>query len=155
MIRDGQLYSEPAYVTNVITEDALQYLDAQAGRAEPFYLSVRYTAPHSPWTGHPQEIVDSYDDCAFASCPQEPRHPWAIWLTDENLGNREWLKGYFAAVTAMDADVGRIIDRVEAIACGGHPHRLGATTASRGHHGFWARARHPALHMYDNSVKCP
>ena len=75
-----------------------------------FYLSVHYTAPHSPWTGHPQAIVDSYDDCPFASCPQEEPHPWANWLTANCLGNRDMLKGYFAAVTAMDLDVGRILE---------------------------------------------
>ncbi len=158
MIRDGWLYNDPGYVTNVITEDALAYLDRQAGRSDPFYLSVHYTAPHSPWTGHPQDIVDSYDDCPFDSCPQEPRHPWAISLTDQNLGNRESLKGYFAAVTAMDADVGRIIDRVEAL--GLRENTLivfgGDNGFSCGHHGFWGKGNGTRpFNMYDNSVKVP
>jgi len=158
MVRDGQLVTEPGYVTNAITEDALAYLAQSAAQKRPFYLSVTYTAPHSPWTGHPQEIVDSYDDCAFASCPQEPRHPWAIWLTDENLGNRESLKGYFAAVTAMDADVGRIIDRVEAL--GLRENTLivfgGDNGFSAGHHGFWGKGNGTQpFNMYDNSVKVP
>jgi len=70
MVRDGELEEEPGYVTTAITDDALAFIDRQAGDDAPFYLSVHYTAPHSPWTGHPQEIVDSYDDCAFKSCPQ-------------------------------------------------------------------------------------
>ena len=67
----------PGYVTNVITDDALAFIDEHAEDENPFYLSVNYTAPHSPWVGHPQDIVDSYDDTAFDSCPQEDRHPWA------------------------------------------------------------------------------
>ena len=113
MVRNGELVEEPGYVTDVITDDALATIDRYAGNDAPFYLSVHYTAPHSPWTGHPQDIVDSYDDCPFESCPQEPRHPWAISLTDNCLGDREMLKGYFAAVTAMDHNVGRILDRLE------------------------------------------
>lgn len=113
MVRDGQLVNEKGYITDVITDQALDWLDGYAEKVFPFHLSVHYTAPHNPWTGHPREIVNSYDDCPFTSCPQEPRHPWAIWLTDENLGNRESLKGYFTAVTAMDENVGKIIDALE------------------------------------------
>ena len=113
MIRDGELIKAPGYVTTAITDDALEYIDRSAERAEPFYLSVHYTAPHSPWTGHPQDIVDSYDDCAFDSCPQEDMHSWAVGhpLSEGCLGNREMLKGYFAAVTAMDLEIGRLLDR--------------------------------------------
>jgi choline-sulfatase len=158
MVRDGKLVNEPGYVTNAITDDALAFLDAHARADAPFYLSVHYTAPHGPWTGHPQDIVDSYDDCPFASCPQEPRHPWADPSVDKHLGNRESLKGYFAAVTAMDADVGRIIDRIEEL-------RLREDTLivftsdngySCGHHGFWGKGNGTfPLNMYENSVKVP
>lgn len=84
MVRNGELITATGYVTTVITEDALAFIDRHAADDHPFYLSVNYTAPHSPWNGHPQAIVDSYDDCPFASCPQEPIHPWAIGLTHEN-----------------------------------------------------------------------
>jgi arylsulfatase A-like enzyme len=156
MVRDGQLVNEPGYVTDVITDEALKFLDAH--RHGPFYLSVHYTAPHSPWTGHPQDIVDSYDDCPFASCPQEPRHPWAISLTDQCLGNREMLKGYFAAVTAMDLNVGRILDRLEET--GLRENTLVVFVSdngfSCGHHGFWGKGNgtHPR-NMYENSIKVP
>jgi choline-sulfatase len=157
MIRDGELFEAPGYVTNVITDDALEFIDRQANNDHPFYLSVHYTAPHSPWTGHPQDIVDSYDDCAFESCPQEEKHPWAGALT-RCLGDREMLKGYFAAVTAMDIDVGRLLDRLEAL--GVRDNTLVVFTSdngfSCGHHGFWGKGNgtYP-LNMYENSIKVP
>jgi arylsulfatase A-like enzyme len=156
MVRDGRPITEPGYVTDRITDEALNFIDAHARDARPFYLSVHYTAPHSPWTGHPQDIVDSYDQCPFASCPQEPRHPWAGDLTTRCLGNREMLKGYFAAVTAMDANVGRILRRLE---------ELGLTERtlvifvsdngfSCGHHGFWGKGNGTRpRNMYENSIK--
>ncbi len=143
MIRDGQLVTEDGYVTNLITDDALAFLDAHAGGPEPFYLGVHYTAPHSPWTGHPRDIVDSYDDCPFDTCPQEPIHEWARGhgLSEGCLGNREMLKGYFAAVTAMDADVVRLLDRLQTL---GLRERTLVVFASDngfscGHHGFWGK----------------
>ena len=156
MIRDGVPYTEPGYVTDVITDEALGFLERQGN--DPFCLYVGYTAPHSPWMGHPQDLVDSYDDCPFVSCPQEPRHPNAISLTDHCLGDREMLKGYFASVTAMDDNIGRLLDWVEArgltedtlIVFGSD------NGFSCGHHGFWGKGNgtHPR-NMYENSVRVP
>lgn len=158
MVRNGVQVTEPGYVTNVITDDALAFIDRHANQEDPFYLSVHYTAPHSPWTGHPQDIVDSYDDCAFESCPQEPAHPWAGGLTRECMGDRESLKGYFAAVTAMDLDVGRLLDRLDR-----HGIReetlvifLSDNGFSLGHHGFWGKGNGTSpLNMYENSIRVP
>jgi arylsulfatase A-like enzyme len=158
MIRDGELVTEQGYVTTAITDDALDFIDRHTDA--PFYLSVHYTAPHSPWTGHPQDIVDSYDDCAFASCPQEQAHPWAIGhpLSENCLGNREMLKGYFAAVTAMDREIGRILDRLEER--GLRDNTLVVFVSdngfSCGHHGFWGKGNgtYPP-NMFENSIKVP
>ena len=160
MVRDGKPTTEPGYVTDVITDEALRFLDghAKGGGERPFYLSVHYTAPHSPWTGHPQEIVDFYDDCAFESCPQEERHPWAERLTDQNMGKRESLKGYFAAVTAMDAQIGRLLDWLEA---NGERERtlvvfVSDNGFSCGHHGFWGKGNGTSpRNMYENSIRVP
>jgi len=156
MIRNGVLEPTQGYVTDVITDEALRFIEAQ--REAPFYLGVHYTAPHSPWTGHPQEIVDSYEPCAFRSCPQEPRHPWAGPLTGMSHGNREHLKGYFAAVTAMDANIGRIIDALQRL--GIRERTLVIFTSdngfSCGHHGVWGKGNGTfPMNMYENSVKVP
>lgn len=156
MVREGKLENEPGYVTNLITDDALKFLEASADKT--FYLSVHYTAPHSPWIdNHPKEIVDSYDDCTFDSCPQELKHPWARFNTQCH-GNRECLKGYFAAVTAMDTEVGRILNRLEQL--GLRDKTLIAFTSdngfSCGHHGIWGKGNGTwPRNMYENSIKVP
>ncbi|SHE12522.1 Arylsulfatase [Chlamydia abortus] len=158
MIRDGKPINEPGYLTDVITDDALQFLEAQDG-SRPFYLSVHYTAPHSPWIdNHPQEVVDSYDDCEFKSCPQEPKHPWAIKTAPWADNQKENLKGYFAAVTEMDRNIGRILDKLE-------EKRLRGSTLvcflsdngfNCGHHGIWGKGNGTfPQNMYDTSVKVP
>ena len=159
MVRNGQLVDEPGYISDVITDEAVRLLDRYADGGYPFYLSVHYTAPHSPWIGeHPQDIVESYDDCPFESCPQEPRHPWAIELTDRCLGDREALKGYFAAVTAMDANLGRILDRVEDLGLAEDTLIvfLSDNGYSCGHHGFWGKGNGTnPRNMYENSIRVP
>ncbi|KPK79504.1 MAG: sulfatase, partial [Phycisphaerae bacterium SM23_33] len=137
MFRQGKRTVCPGYLSDVITDDALAFL--QAHQAGPFYLSVHYNAPHSPWTGHPPDIVASYDDCPFKSCPQEAAHPWLRPDLRRRLGDRESLKGYFAAVTAMDLNVGRLLERLDEL--GLRESTLVAFSSdngfSCGQHGFW------------------
>jgi len=172
MIRNGKTELAKGYVTTAITDDALAFIDDHAFDDNPFYLSVNYTAPHSPWVGHPQEIVDSYDDCPFETCPQEAPHPWAIIprntdLTkadastlglSNNLGNRESLKGYFASITAMDLDVGRILDKLETLGLRERTLVIFASDNgySCGHHGFWGKGNGTnPVNMYENSIRVP
>jgi arylsulfatase A-like enzyme len=162
VVRNGELEREPGYITDAITDEALSFLDRMA---EPFYLSVHYTAPHSPWTEdgeaknqHPEEITELYDDCPFTSCPQEPTHPDATGLTYRNMGSHESLKGYFAAITAMDRQVGRVLDRLEET--GVRDDTLVVFTSdngfSCGHHGFWGKGNGTfPMNMYENSVTVP
>lgn len=156
MIRDGVVEVQPGYVTDIITDDALQFIEGN--KDQPFYLSVHYNAPHTPFDGHPQDIVDSYDDCPFKTCPQEAAHPWATPGARIHLGNRESLKGYFAAITAMDLNVGRILEKLEGLGLREDTLIIFSSDNgySCGHHGFWHKGNGTfPLNMYENSVKVP
>jgi choline-sulfatase len=163
------------YVTDVITDNAIEFLeqavgsaaagaDAPASAAPPFCLSVNYTAPHSPWEReeHPPEVFnDYYDNCAFASVPDAAPHPWDRGRTDffeSPERRREKLAGYFAATTCMDAGVGRIVSWLE-------EHGLAEDTLvlftsdngmNMGHHGICGKGNGTwPINMYDTSVKVP
>jgi arylsulfatase A-like enzyme len=164
MIRDGELVREPAYVTDKITDNALAFLEQQAGSEAPFYLGVHYTAPHSPWDrdNHPKDLYDAYlRECPFDSTPRLPMHPWQIssapYGSDEPT-RRAILAGYFTAVTAMDAGVGRLLDWLEAH--GLHENTLvifsGDNGMNMGHHGIYGKGNGTfPLNMFDTSVKVP
>lgn len=158
MVKDGHLVTEKKYITEAITDDAIQFITKNHGE-QPFYLSVHYTAPHSPWINqHPSEFVSLYDQCEFRSCPEEPKHPWLIPNAPGANNHVESLRGYYASITAMDYHIGRIIDRLEEL-------RLRENTLicfmsdngfNFGHHGIWGKgnATFPQ-NMYDTSVKVP
>ena len=160
LYKDGKLYREERYVTDAITDDAVEFLESRRDQQQPFYLHVAYTAPHAPWlNNHPKEYTDLYKDCPFESVPHLPRHPDSIYLTDEVAKDeRANLIGYFAAVTAMDAGIGRILAKLDEM--GLAEDTLVVFTAdngfSCGHHGFWGKgnATFP-LNMYEESVKVP
>ena len=164
LIKDGEAYEEPRYVSDVITDNALIFLDDQKAQDGPFYLSVHYTAPHSPWDrdNHPADLYDDYfNTCAFDSIPNVPIHPWQINSAPHGrteAERRAILSGYFAAVTAMDANVGRLLDWLEAN--GRRENTLICFTSDNGmnmgHHGIYGKGNGTfPQNMYDTSVKVP
>lgn len=161
MYRDGVLYKEERYITDAITDDACEYLESRKDKEEPFFLYVGYTAPHSPWlNNHPKEYTDLYQNCEFKSVPHGlPRHPDTVYLTDEVAKDEKGnLIGYYAAITAMDAGIGRIMDQLQNL--GMAEDTLVIFTAdngfSCGHHGFWGKGNGTfPINMYEESVKVP
>lgn len=162
VVEDGQLHFETRYITDLITERALDYLGDFSKQENPFYISVHYTAPHDPWDEdqHPKEYIDLYRDCAFTATPDEPLHPNLIPTAPSGTGEerKRLLRGYYAAVTAMDAGVGKLLDRLEQL--GLAEDTLVIFTADNGmnmgHHGIWGKGNGTfPFNLFDSSVKVP
>ncbi|MFW6188976.1 MAG: sulfatase-like hydrolase/transferase [Planctomycetota bacterium] len=161
---EGHIYLEPRYVTDVFTDNALRFLEEQRTEDAPFYLSLHYTAPHSPWDRdqHPPEYFDPYyEECPFDSVPHEPEHPWAETnhvLFESEQKRREILSSYYASIEAMDANVGRVLDWLA-------EHGLRGNTLvfftsdngmNMGHHGICGKGNGTRpLNMFETSVRVP
>jgi arylsulfatase A-like enzyme len=78
------------YITDLITERAVQQIRRQAAGRQPFYLSVHYTAPHWPWEGPADEAVSRKLRSLFHLDGGSP-------------------KVYAEMVTRLDAGIGRIL----------------------------------------------
>ncbi len=167
MIENGELFEQDGYITDAITDRAIDFIDRLSQGDNPFYLGVHYTAPHSPWTAehHPQELRELYDGCEFSDCPTVPMHPWSIFstapdaLTAEDVKKpQETLKGYYAAVTAVDNSVGKIVEKLKSL--GIYEDTIIIFTSDNGfncgHHGIWGKGNGTfPMNMYDSSVKVP
>ena len=152
------------YVTNVITDNALAFLD-ECNDDAPFCLNVHYTAPHSPWNrdNHPTQIWDKYhDECPFESAPKGiTPPPWFELLripVEDDVTRRKHLSGYYAAIQEMDRNIGRLIEKLEmdgklddTIVCFTSDNGM-----CMGHHGLYGKgnATYP-LNMYEESIKVP
>ena len=168
MIRDGKVYEPREYVSDLFTDNALKFLEAQKDSDKPFCLNVHYTAPHAPWQRehHPEALFDDYyENCPFESTPNVPMHPFqlskegssgSLGFTEE--ARKEALSGYFSAVTAMDANVGRLLDWLEEN--GERENTLIVFTSDNGmnmgHHGIYGKGNGTfPPNMFDTSVKVP
>ena len=163
MYEADRLVQTKGYLTDVITDYAIDFLDRHVPEEAPFYLSVHYNAPHRPWKGnHPQDVVDSYDGCAFDEVPNDPAHPWStggeLDRYEDRDERRENLKHYYAAITEMDRNVGRLLAHLEEK--GLAEDTVVVFTSDNGfncgQHGLWGKgnASFPQ-NMYETSVKVP
>ena len=163
VVVDGNVQIKKGYVTDFITEQALIFLEElQEERDRPFYLGVHYTAPHSPWerSEHLEEQVSIYDDCPFTSVPELPPHANQIETCPHGEGERrkELLRGYYAAVTAMDNGIGRLLQMLDQVGLRDDTLVIFMSDngMNMGHHGIWGKgnATFP-LNLFDTSVKIP
>ncbi len=162
IVENGEITVEHGkYVTELFADKALEYLEELADTEDPFFLAVNFTAPHAPWgkEHHPAKWIEYYENCDFPSIPDIPDHP--DLLTGPVYGTKtrkENLRGYFAAVSAMDEEVGRILDALE------EKHLTEDTVVifsadngmSMGQHGIWGKGNGTfPMNMYDSAVKVP
>ena len=159
MVRDGKEGTEKGYGTDLITDDALAFIEENAGKDKPFCLNRNYTAPHLPWTkeNHPEKYRKLYENCKFESCPQGPYHPDAMAKYERRF-IPEFLVGYFAAITAMDANIGRVLGRLEELGIADDTVVIFMSDNGHncGHHGIWGKGNGTmSINMYDTSIKVP
>jgi choline-sulfatase len=161
MVVDNEVKTQKGYITDLITDDALDFINVNAKSQSPFYLSVHYTAPHKPWINcHPEEIVKSYDDCDFLSIPNDPMHKDQINTHPFPVGEerKETLKGYFAAVTSMDTNIGRLIEAIENQGLRENTliFFMSDNGMNMGHHGIFGKGNGTfPMNLFDTSVKVP
>ncbi len=110
-----------AYIDDLVTDKALGWL-ASLGQAEPFCLFLWFKAPHRSWQRARRhhdlfrDVVlpkpDTYDD-DLRGFPGKPR---AFAEADNKIGDfidvrslESMVKDYYATLTAVDENVGRVL----------------------------------------------
>ena len=152
--------------SEVLGDDGLAYLEQAAQNEAPFFMYLAFNAPHDPRQS-PKKYVDMYPPEEI-DVPENfmPEYPYkdamgcGKSLRDEKLApfprteyavkvNRQ---EYYAIITHMDAQVGRILDTLEKTGKAENTYIF--FTADHGlavgHHGLMGKQN-----MYDHSVRAP
>lgn len=127
------------YMTDAITEDAVQVLENQRNKEQPFFLYVAYTAPHWPlqalepdiqrYKGHYKKGWDEMRRLRFArqkklgivngSLPLPPKAPdiaqWTNLTAETQLLMEEKMEVYAAQIDRMDQGIGKILAMLDNI----------------------------------------
>ncbi len=151
--------------SEIVGDDSVAFLAAAAKEDQPFFMYLAFNAPHDPRQS-PKEYVDRYP-LDRIKMPENflPEYPHAnaicgMRLRDERLMpyprteysvkiNRQ---EYFAIITHMDDQIGRILEALEATGKADNTYIV--FTADHGlavgHHGLVGKQN-----MYDHSVRVP
>ncbi len=157
MYWQGERSVFPGYATDVVTDKALDFIDES--KADPFFCFVSYNAPHTPYSGTPEEYLSLYRDSEFKTFPGEPlNEPIAHNLSRNNVGNRDSMMHYYAMITAIDHNVGRIANRIDEL--GLREDTLIVFLSDHGflleQHGLWGKGNTSwPYNMYDESLLVP
>lgn len=166
----GRTYSNPEYsvngkktpregfLTELNTQYGLEFLDGQKGSQQPFFLTLSYLNPHTPYSGHPQKYYDMYANTKFDSIGWEPKAANALRernLMDDPVGN---LRKCAASVTALDDQIPVLLKALDER--GLRDNTLVIFTGDNGfllgRHGLWSKglASNP-INMYEEAVRVP
>lgn len=158
-VKNGERIQTKGFKTDRVTDFALEFLDQQRGKENPFYLLVPYYAPHTPYDYQPDEYRKPYEGSDFSCYPKnEPAHPNANRGLRTHLNRRESMHAYSALISGVDANVGRIVKKLEEM--GVREDTLIVFTADQGwnsgQHGFWGKGNGTwPFNMYDESIRVP
>lgn len=162
----GGFWEGGKHWTDVVGDHAVEYLAEAKKSAQPFFMYLAFNAPHDPRQS-PKEYVDRYP-LSRIKVPENflPEYPHkdaignSAKLRDEHLGPfprtehavKVHRQEYYAIITHMDTQIGRILDALEA--SGQADNTWIFFTADHGlavgQHGFFGKQN-----MYDHSVRVP
>jgi iduronate 2-sulfatase len=147
-----------AYADGRIADEGIQRLRAAKERNGPFFLALGFVKPHLPLTA-PKKYFDLHPQAKFSLAPFQkdpagaPPYAGKVGgeivnydpLTVENLREektqRDLIQAYYACVSFMDAQLGRVLDELDRLGLaqntlivlwGDHGWHLGD-------HGYWTK----------------
>ena len=162
----GGFWEGGKHWSEVLGDDAIAFLDSAKNRDKPFFMYLAFNAPHDPRQS-PKIFVDKYPLNNIA-VPESflPEYPYnedigsGRTLRDERLApfprteyavkvNRQ---EYYAIITHMDHQIGRILDALEKSGKAGNTYIFFTSDhgLAVGEHGLMGKQN-----MYDHSLRAP
>jgi choline-sulfatase len=151
----GALQDLKGSLPDLLIDEAIRYVDAH--REGPFLLSVHFREPHAPYAPVPPEDSEPYRTLD----PTIPSYPGLPVARVKQL-TRE----YYASVHAVDRNVGRLLDRLDALGLTGdtivfftsdHGYMIGHHGLHHKGNGIWIAEgqKGPRPNMFDDSIRVP
>lgn len=106
----GKEFVLPGYAPKAQMDLTLEFIEKHA--RQPFCVFLSWHPPHAPYEEAPQQYLDLYPAEKLKLRPNVPK--------DADLKRiRKAYTGYFAHVSAMDAEIGRLMDKLAQLGIAG------------------------------------
>ncbi len=153
---NGEPVGGTGYKTDLVGDGAIDFLERN--HRQPFCLVVPFFAPHSPYDFQPRKYRQPYAGSAFSCFPRESPHPQGRGRFRQYFGDAETYTSYSALVTGVDANVGRVLEKLEEL--GVRENTVVIFSADQGfncgHHGVWGKGNGTIpFNMYEESIRVP
>ena len=151
------------HASEVFANAAIGFIESRSPGDNPFFLYTAFTAPHDP-RSMPPEYLEWYHPDSIALPPNfMPEHPFnngQLIIRDEQLADtprqpeeiRQHILEYYAMISHLDAQVGRILEALEK--SGQLDHTIivfaGDNGLAVGQHGLMGKQN-----LYQHSVNVP
>jgi len=145
VIENGKIRTEPSYLTELWTERAVQFIEANRTRA--FFLFLAYNGPYGLGGAMHEPIRNRHQDSyAHTTLPSFPRLPAQAWNHQYGgrIGDLRAIRKYAAEISGIDDGVGRVLATLKKLDLDSNT--LVIFTAdqgmSGGHSGYWGMGDH-------------
>lgn len=101
---DGKVGKVDGFIVDLVTDDALKFLQREPGR--PFALSLHFREPHAPYAPVPEA-----EQRAFAGL--DPKVPNPDFPKLDVARVKKLTREYLASVAAVDRNIGRVLDELD------------------------------------------
>ena len=128
------------YEPVVQTDLALGFI--RAGDDRPYFLTVSYGPPHDPYEDVPERYLDRYDGNGLTPRGNAP----------DDADHRALLRRYYAGITAVDEQLGRLLDALRED--GSAEHTLVVVTSDHGDM-LGGHGRHAKQVPFEEAVSVP
>jgi arylsulfatase A-like enzyme len=158
-IWQGKIYKETNYMTEVIANHAVEFLEQN--RAKPFFLYLTFNAPYGLGAAvqhpHTNRHTAYYADKNMDSFPRAKVNP-ALKTQRVSVNNLESMRSYAAAVSGLDDGIGRVMDTLRRLNLETNTLVVFAADQglSGGHGGYWGIGDHSRpVNVRDEVMRIP
>jgi arylsulfatase A-like enzyme len=159
LIWNEQVYKEPKYTTQAITEHAIEFLEQNQKR--PFFLYLAYNGPYGlgkvVQEEHQNRHTAYYADKPMNSFPREKVSPW-LKANRFAVNNVKSMRSYAAAISGVDDGIGAVMKKLKDL--GLDENTLVVFSADQGlnagHGGYWGMGDHSRpINTCEATVRIP
>ena len=146
--KNGEMYQSKGYCTDVFTEAAMDFVEAN--KEQPFFLYLSYNAPHAPLQV-PQEYYDRYKDIDPSSGFENDRRPFPEM--DDRM--KENARKVYAMVSNIDDNLKRLFKQLEDLKLEDNTLVIFMTDNGHQHDRYAAGMRGRKSFVYEGGVRVP
>jgi len=104
--KDGQFKKIEGYAPEFLTDRLIEFIDDAKDSENPFCCVLSLNPPHPPYEGAKEKWVEYYKSIETPFWENVPEN-------DRTPRTRGALKGFYAQLSSVDEEVGRILDKLD------------------------------------------